>query len=159
MRPCALSHVHADTEPRQMLARGFRDTSFWQGCAASWSSDRWKIAPTSKLWTRSVTKTSATFRTNHVKRCSFHTVAPFPVTAVGWKVATSVQPIRVWRVEPLVVLIDGKLRDWHSRPSCLTEAPCSPSSLSILFLFGQEDYSEESSKASSEGIIEEQQGD
>lgn len=77
---------------------------------------------------------------------------------------TFVQLIRaaacsIWRVEPLVVLIDGKLRDWHSRPSCLTEAPCSPSSLSILFLFGQEDYSEESSKASSEGIIEEQQGD
>lgn len=61
--------------------------------------------------------------------------------------------------ELLAVLIDGKLRDQRGRPSCLTEAPCSPSSSSILFPLGQEDYSEESSKASSEGIIEEQQGD
>lgn len=56
-------------------------------------------------------------------------------------------------------VIDGKLWDCESRPSFPTEAPCSPASLSILFLFGPEDYSEESSKASSEGIIEEQQED
>lgn len=59
----------------------------------------------------------------------------------------------------LAVLIDRRLTDWQSHPSCLSETLCTPSSLSILSLFKQEDYSKESSKASSEGIIKQQQRD
>lgn len=54
-----------------------------------------------------------------------------------------------WMDFIVLVLIEGRLE----HPSLLSETLCSPSCLSILSLFKQRDYSEESSKASRKGLF------